>query len=79
MAAEWVMSGTHTGKSPELPPTGKKFSLIGSSIMQIRDGKISRQTDYWSMMSFLQQVGVMPANPVPNRLGRFVMRLMMKR
>ncbi len=78
-AAEWVMSGTHTGKTPELPPTGKKFSLLGSSIMQIRDGKISRQTDYWNMTSFLQQVGILPSNTMPNRFGRLMMRLMMRR
>jgi steroid delta-isomerase-like uncharacterized protein len=60
-ASEWVMSGTHTGNTPQLPATGKKFSIRGASINQIHNGKVSRQSDYWNLMSFLQQVGLMPS------------------
>jgi steroid delta-isomerase-like uncharacterized protein len=78
-AAEWVMSGTHTGDLPEMSATGKNFSIRGASIIQLRDGKVSRQSDYWNMASFLQQVGILPATMIPNRFGKFMMRLMMKR
>ena len=27
IANEWTMSGTHTGTTPELPATGKKYSI----------------------------------------------------
>jgi steroid delta-isomerase-like uncharacterized protein len=53
-ATEWVMTGTNTGNTPEMPATGKSFSIRGSSIMQMRNGKVSRQTDYWNMASFLK-------------------------
>jgi len=76
---EWIMSGTHTGSTPELPATGKKFSIRGASISELRDGKVSRNTDYWNMAAFLQQIGILPASTIPNRFGRFMMRLMMKR
>lgn len=54
VATEWVMTGTHTGDLPEMSATGKSFSIRGASIIQLRDGKVSRQSDYWNMASFLQ-------------------------
>jgi steroid delta-isomerase-like uncharacterized protein len=63
-AGEWVMSGTFAHSSiPEMPATGKRFSVRGSSIIEFREGKISRESMYWNMASFLQQVGLMPAPP----------------
>ena len=63
-AGEWVMSGTFAHSSiPGLPATGKTFSVRGASITQLRKGKISRNSDYWNLTSFLQQVGLMPPPP----------------
>ncbi len=62
-AREWIMSGTHGGDLPGLPATGKKFSVRGASITELHEGKIRRNTDYWNLASFLQQVGVIPAAP----------------
>jgi steroid delta-isomerase-like uncharacterized protein len=58
-AAEWTMSGTHKGDLPGMPATGKAFSVRGASICELRDGKISRNADYWDMATFLKQVGRM--------------------
>jgi steroid delta-isomerase-like uncharacterized protein len=77
-ASEWVMTGTNTGKIMGLPATRKKFTIRGASFFQIRDGKISHQTDYWNLMSFLQELGFI-SGTTPNRFGRIMMRLMMKR
>ena len=60
--AEWTMSGTHKGDLPGLPATNKAFSLRGSTICELRDGKIKRLSDYWDMVTFLKQTGVMPAS-----------------
>jgi len=57
-ACEWVMTGTQTGSAPDLPATGKSFSVRGSTIVQLREGKIARNTDYWDMATFLRQLGV---------------------
>lgn len=60
-AAEWVMSGTFAHSSISgLPATGKSFSERGVSVNEFRKNKISRNSDYWNMASFLQQVGLMP-------------------
>ena len=59
LACEWIMTGTLSGNNPELPPTGKSFSVRGVTIAQLQDGKIQRNADYWDLATFLQQVGLM--------------------
>jgi steroid delta-isomerase-like uncharacterized protein len=56
-AAEWTMSGTHTGDLPGLPATGKTFSLRGVSIFQLRGSKLFRCSDYWDLAAFKRQLG----------------------
>ena len=58
--AEWTMSGTHKGDLPGLPATGKRFSIRGATVFELQGGKIRRVSDYWDMVSFLKQIGVMP-------------------
>jgi steroid delta-isomerase-like uncharacterized protein len=53
--AEWTMSGTHRGDLPGLPATGKSFAVRGSTICELRAGKIKRISDYWDMVTFLKQ------------------------
>lgn len=60
-AVEWTMKGTHDRDSPQLRRTGKAFSVPGISVGEVRDGKITRNTDYWSLATFLTQVGLMAA------------------
>ena len=58
---EWVMSGTFVHSSiPGIPATGKTFSVRGASISQLHNGKIIRNSDYYNLATFLQQVGLMP-------------------
>jgi len=59
VAQEWVMTGTQTGelKGLGIPATGKRFSIQGASITTLRKGKIARNTDYWNLMTMLQQLG----------------------
>ncbi|HEY5602480.1 MAG TPA: ketosteroid isomerase-related protein [Gammaproteobacteria bacterium] len=59
LVSEWIMSGTQTGDFPGLPATGKGFTVPVASIMEFQRGKIRRNTDYWNLASFLQQVGAM--------------------
>jgi len=58
LACEWVMTGTQTGNAPDLPATGKSFRVRGSSIVQLKDGKILRNADYWDWATFMHQLGV---------------------
>ncbi|MBV8716271.1 MAG: nuclear transport factor 2 family protein [Chloroflexi bacterium] len=59
-AVEWVMRGTHDGTGPLMPATGKPYIIHGVSVGELKDGKIARNSDYWNMVEFLMQVGMMP-------------------
>jgi len=60
--SEWVGTGTHFHSSNSaVPATGKHSSVRGASIIEMRKGKISRNTDYWDRVTFMQQIGLMPA------------------
>jgi len=56
---EWVFSGTDKG----VFNTGKKFSVRGVSVIDVRDGKISRSLDFYDSGTIMRQVGVLPAAP----------------
>ncbi len=46
-ADEWVISGTPVDSSPfRMQGSGKGFSVPGASIIELRNGKIKRNTDY---------------------------------
>jgi steroid delta-isomerase-like uncharacterized protein len=63
-ATEWIMSGSYSRDYPGMPvATGKRFSVRGASIMALRNGKISRISDYWNFASLLQQVGSTASGP----------------
>jgi len=53
---------THTGDTSRFKATGKRFSILGVSILEIQGSKIIRETDYWDMNSLLQQLGIEPLN-----------------
>ncbi len=56
---EWVFSGTDKG----VFNTGKKFSVRGVSVIDVRDGKISRSLDFYDSGTIMRQVGVFPTPP----------------
>jgi ketosteroid isomerase-like protein len=54
---EWSFTGTDKG----VYKTGKKFTVRGVSVVDVRDGKISRCLDYYDSAIVMRQVGVLPA------------------
>jgi steroid delta-isomerase-like uncharacterized protein len=62
---EWVMTGTFTNNTMSknvVPANGMTFSVRGTSIYQVRNGKFTRESNYYDNVSFLQQVGLMPGD-----------------
>ena len=57
VGCEWVMNGTPVGGTPDRPATARSFAIRACSIVQLKDGKIFRQSDYWDRSEFLRQVG----------------------
>jgi steroid delta-isomerase-like uncharacterized protein len=62
-AMEWVLTGTNDCAHPVrgLPATGKTFEIPGVSIGTLDGGKITENRDYWSLATYLMQVGLMSA------------------
>ncbi|MFI5102930.1 MAG: nuclear transport factor 2 family protein [Terriglobales bacterium] len=56
---EWVFSGTDKG----VFKTGKRFSVRGVSVIDMRDGKISRNLDFYDSATIMRQVGLLPTAP----------------
>jgi len=54
---EWTFSGT----DKDVFKTGKKFSVRGVSVIDVRDGKISRNLDFYDAATIMREVGVLPA------------------
>jgi len=55
---EWVFTGRQTKDFPGLPATNKPFQVRGSTVVEFRDGKISRNSDYWDLATYMKQVGL---------------------
>ena len=53
---EWRLSGTDKG----VYKTGKKFSIRGASIIDVRGGRISRNLDFYDAAGIMRQVGLLP-------------------
>jgi steroid delta-isomerase-like uncharacterized protein len=51
IAAEWIVSGTHSGDFPGLPATGNIFNVKGVSMIELAGGKVRRVSDYWDLLS----------------------------
>jgi steroid delta-isomerase-like uncharacterized protein len=56
---EWTLSGTDKG----MYKTGKKFSVRGVSVIEVRGGKIFRNLDFYDSASIMRQLGLLPAQP----------------
>lgn len=51
----WVFSATHTGNFYGMPATGKRVTIEGYDVMQIRDGKILNAWVYQDTASLFAQ------------------------
>lgn len=61
---EYIMSGTQVNSNRFGKPTnGKPYSFRGAEIFQFSNGKIIRQSDYYNLLTPLQQLGLMPGQP----------------
>ena len=56
-----TLSGTHTKDFGGIPATGKRVTLQYVDIMRVREGKIVEHWLSMDQLSWLQQLGVVPA------------------
>lgn len=57
-AAEYVVHGRYQASDDGLPPAiGQTYVLDGGAFFEIRDGRITRITNYYNLQDWLRQVG----------------------
>lgn len=60
VAFQWTFSGTNTGPWGDgTKGKGKHFSVIGLTLIHLRDGKIVSQFDSYDALGFYKQIGLM--------------------
>ncbi|HJT56550.1 MAG TPA: ester cyclase [Ktedonobacteraceae bacterium] len=62
VSAEWVATGTHNGDLPNMPATGRPFTLRGVTVTIREHGKIVRESIYYDLHDLKRQIG--PGTPM---------------
>ncbi len=57
VTAEWVATGIHTGDLPDLPASGRPFTLRGVTVVVRHDDKIVREALYYDVAELHRQLG----------------------
>lgn len=56
--AEFVVLGEYLATDQGLPPAkGQKYQLPGAALFDVKDGKITRVTNYYNLQEWLRQIG----------------------
>jgi steroid delta-isomerase-like uncharacterized protein len=58
---ELTARGTHQGELEGIAPTGRAIELVGCNVIEVVDGKIRREREYFDSMSLMVQLGVIEA------------------
>jgi len=61
VVTRWRFSGTHRGDFAGLAPTGRQVTGGGITVHRIADGKIVEEWEAYDNLTFLQQLGAVPA------------------
>jgi len=54
----WRFKGTHTGDFFGMPATGKMVDVDGVTLVEMKDGKIAQEQDFFDNLVFMQQLGI---------------------
>jgi steroid delta-isomerase-like uncharacterized protein len=56
----WTTSGTQTGELFSMPATGRRFTMTGSDMMRLSNGKVTEMWHHEDMLTMMQQLGMLP-------------------
>jgi steroid delta-isomerase-like uncharacterized protein len=56
----WVLTGTQTGEFMGIPPTGRKVTIPGTSVLRFEAHQIAEAWSRWDRMTLLEQLGIKP-------------------
>jgi steroid delta-isomerase-like uncharacterized protein len=57
---ECTFSGTHRGELEGISPTGRAICVVACSVLEATGGLITREADYYDVMTLMSQLGVTP-------------------
>ena len=52
----WNFKGVHTGVFFGIPATGNKLDLSGTTLVEMKNGKIAKEQDFFDMQSMISQL-----------------------
>jgi steroid delta-isomerase-like uncharacterized protein len=58
---EFTGKGTHNGDLAGIPPTGRRVEIPIVTVLEMRDGKVHTEREYFDNAYMMQQLGVVPA------------------
>ena len=58
LVKHWRFKGTNTGEFFGMPTTGKDIDIEGTTLVEMKDGKIAKEQDFFDNMVFMQQLGI---------------------
>jgi steroid delta-isomerase-like uncharacterized protein len=58
---EVIARGTHTGPLGDVPPTGRTAEVVGCNVVEVRDGRIVREREYFDRLALMEQLGLAEA------------------
>ena len=59
-ALYWTWTGTHRGTFMNIPPTDRRVTVRGSSLVTLKDGKIQRAVRIWDLAGLLRDLKLLP-------------------
>jgi steroid delta-isomerase-like uncharacterized protein len=63
VAESFTASATHRGEFLGLPGSGKRFTIEGVRLFEMRDGRIAHERRYYDFTGLLMQLGVLRGKP----------------
>jgi ketosteroid isomerase-like protein len=52
--------GAAPSQRPGVPTSGRRFRVRGATVLELRDGRVTRNADYWDPATLLNQLGLLP-------------------
>lgn len=59
LVKHWNFKGTHSGDFFGIPATGRTVNVEGTTLVKMKDGKITQEQDFMDNLEFYQQLGLM--------------------
>lgn len=58
LVKHWRFKGTNSGEFFGMPPTNKDVDIEGVTLVEMKDGKIAQEQDFFDNTVFMQQMGI---------------------